>query len=72
MTIGQPFRPNETNKWGNIREGNYTEIDDDGNIDDTVDGSTDGFWVDLHYSNSPAYIEDVTVKVWATKQVTAI
>jgi len=43
-----------------------------GNIDDTVDGSTDGFWVDIHYSNNPAYIEDVTAKVWATKQVTAI
>ncbi len=37
-----------------------------GNIGQALDGTTDGIWVDIHYSNSPAYVEDVTVKVWAT------
>jgi hypothetical protein len=35
-----------------------------GNINDPIDGTTDGFWVDMHYSNSPAYVEDVTITVW--------
>ena len=39
-----------------------------GNIDDPIDGRTDGFWVDVHYSNSPVYVEDVTLKVWG-KQI---
>lgn len=38
-----------------------------GNINDSLNGLTDGVWVDLHYSNSPAYIEDVTMKVWGTR-----
>jgi hypothetical protein len=37
-----------------------------GGIDHPFNGTTDGIWVDLHYSTSPARIEDVTVKVWAT------
>jgi hypothetical protein len=37
-----------------------------GNIARVLDGTTDGFWVDVHYSNSPVYIEDVTLTVWAT------
>jgi hypothetical protein len=37
-----------------------------GKIDEPFDGNTDGFWVDLHYSNSPAYVEDVNTKVWIT------
>jgi hypothetical protein len=37
-----------------------------GNIDHLLNGTTDGIWVDMHFSNSPAYIEDVTMKVWAT------
>jgi len=41
-----------------------------GNINEPLDGTTDGFWVDAHYSNSPAYVEDVTLKVWATKPQT--
>ena len=35
-----------------------------GNINEALDGTTDGFWVDIHYSNSPTYVEDVTVRVW--------
>ena len=38
-----------------------------GNIGQALDGTTDGIWVDAHYSNSPAYVEDVTIKVWLTK-----
>ena len=38
-----------------------------GNINESIDGTTDGIWVDIHYSNSPAYVEDVTMKVWATQ-----
>ena len=37
-----------------------------GNINQLLDGSTDGIWLDVHYSNSPVYVEDVTIKVWAT------
>jgi len=37
-----------------------------GGINDPLNGATDGIWVDVHYSNSPSYIEDVTLKVWAT------
>jgi hypothetical protein len=36
-----------------------------GLIDKDLDGNKDGIWVDIHYSNSPAYVEDVTLKVWA-------
>lgn len=40
-----------------------------GNIAKTIDGTTDGTWVDVHYANSPAYVEDVSIKVWATEIV---
>ena len=43
-----------------------------GNINEALDGTTDGFWVDIFYSNSPVYVEDVTIKVWATKQVSVV
>lgn len=36
-----------------------------GNIAKSLDGSTDGVWTDVHYSNTPAYVEDVTLKTWA-------
>ena len=39
-----------------------------GNIAETMDGNTDGFWVDIHYANSPVYVESVTIKVWARKK----
>jgi hypothetical protein len=38
-----------------------------GAIAKSIDGESDGFWFDIHYSNSPVYVEDVTVKVWITK-----
>jgi len=38
-----------------------------GYIGKDLNGTKDGVWVDIHYSNSPAYVEDVTVKVWADK-----
>jgi len=41
-----------------------------GNINEALDGSTDGLWVDVHYSNSPVYVEDVTIKVWLTQETT--
>ncbi len=40
-----------------------------GNIGDALDGTTDGMWVEVHYSNSPVYVEDVTLKVWATQTI---
>lgn len=40
-----------------------------GNLNKAIDGTTDGTWVDVHYSNSPAFVEDVSVKVWATEIV---
>lgn len=33
----------------------------------SLNGTTDGVFVDVFYSNSPTYIEDVTIKVWATQ-----
>ena len=41
-----------------------------GNINEAVDGATDGFWVDIHYKGTPIAVEDVTVSVWFTKTVT--
>ena len=41
-----------------------------GGLDHTFDGATDGLWIDLHYANSPAYVEDMTAKVWANKRIT--
>ena len=41
-----------------------------GNIDEALDGTTDGWWVDFHYSNSPAYVEDITATVWFTRSKT--
>ncbi|MHA1737907.1 MAG: hypothetical protein ACTSWD_04920 [Candidatus Heimdallarchaeota archaeon] len=38
-----------------------------GAINEALDGTTDGMWVSVYYSNSPVYVEDVTIKVWATK-----
>lgn len=34
------------------------------NIAKDLDCSSDGIFIDAHYSNSPAYIEDATIKVW--------
>lgn len=35
-----------------------------GNLETAMVGTTDGLWFDAFYSNSPAYIEDATFKVW--------
>jgi len=40
-----------------------------GNIGKVMDGSKDGIWVDVFYSNSPAYVEDATIKVWADMEI---
>lgn len=47
------------NKYERLRIGNIGEI---------LDGTTDGFWVNVYYSNSPAYVEDVTLRVWFTAE----
>ena len=46
------------NKYWRLRRGALAKA---------LDGSSDGVWVDIHYSNSPAYVEDVNIKVWVTK-----
>jgi len=46
------------NKYWRLRQGNLAEA---------LDGTSDGLWVDVHYSNSPAYVEDVTIKIWLTQ-----
>jgi len=51
------------NKYFRVRQGN---------IDEELDGTTDGFWVSTYYANNPVYVEDVTLKVWATKKQTLI
>ena len=58
-----------------IGAGTHTAIADKywrlrrGNIAEAINGTTDGFWCDLYYSNNPTYIEDVTAKVWATQTI---
>jgi len=37
-----------------------------GSINQALDGTTDGIWVDVHYGGFPSSTEDVTIKVWAT------
>jgi hypothetical protein len=39
-----------------------------GNLNKALDGTTDGIWVDVHYS-TPAYVEDVTLKVHYTHTI---
>ena len=51
------------NKYWRLRRGNLAEA---------IDGTTDGTWTDIHYSNSPVYVEDVTIKLWATETSTVI
>lgn len=40
-----------------------------GNINEPLNGETDGFWFVIHYANNPILVEDVTVKVWATLKI---
>lgn len=48
------------NKYFRIRKGNIARA---------LDGTTDGLWADIHYSNSPVYVEDVSLKIWLTRTV---
>jgi hypothetical protein len=57
LHIGADGETALANKYWRLRQGN---------IDESLNGTTDGIWVDMHYSNSPAFIEDVTMKVWST------
>jgi hypothetical protein len=41
-----------------------------GNIDEDLNGLTDGFFVDVFYTGTPIGVEDVTVSVWLTKTIT--
>jgi len=38
-----------------------------GNLARALNTTTDGVWASIFYANSPAYVEDVTMKVWATR-----
>ncbi len=57
---GAKAQPSLANKYYRLRQGNIAEA---------LDGTTDGFWVDIHYSGTPVGIEDVTVKVWFTESL---
>jgi len=61
LNVGADGETAIANKYWRLRRGNIAKA---------LDGSTDGIWVDVHYSNSPAYVEDVTLKLWATKTQT--
>jgi hypothetical protein len=60
LNVGTDGETAIANKYWRLRRGN---------INFPFDGTMDGIWVDIHYSNSPAYVEDMTMKVWATKTV---
>ncbi len=38
-----------------------------GAIAKSLDGTTDGVWVAIFYANNPALVQDMTMKVWATR-----
>lgn len=58
MHIGLGGRTALANRYERLRRGN---------LDFEMFGAKDGFWVDAHYSNSPSWVEDVTLKVWVTQ-----
>jgi hypothetical protein len=58
LNVGAGGESAIANKYWRLRKGSIAKV---------LDGSTDGVWVDVHYSNSPAYVEDVTMKLWATE-----
>ncbi|MCH7561333.1 MAG: hypothetical protein IIC67_08235, partial [Thaumarchaeota archaeon] len=51
-------------KYWRLRKGDINEV--------ITDGATGGLWVSVYYSNNPANIEDVTIKIWATQTVSVI
>ncbi len=58
LNVGADGETAIANRYWRLRRANIAKV---------LDGTTDGTWVDVHYSNSPAYVEDVTIKVWATE-----
>ena len=60
LNVGADGETAIANKYWRLRRGNIAKA---------LDGTTDGVWVDVHYSNNPAYVEDVNIKVWASKEV---
>jgi len=58
LNVGTDGETAIANKYWRLRRGDIAR---------SLDGTTDGLWADIHYSNSPVYIEDVTIKIWATK-----
>ncbi len=60
LNVGADGETALANKYWRLRRGS---------INKAIDGTTDGTWVDVHYSNSPAFVEDVSIKVWATEVV---
>ena len=58
LNIGTDGETAIANKYWRLRKGNLAHA---------MDGGTDGIWVDVIYSNSPSYVEDVSMKVWATQ-----
>ena len=61
LNVGADGETAIANKYWRLRRGG---------LDREMEGTTDGIWIDVHYSNSPAYVEDVTIKVWATQTKT--
>jgi len=61
LNVGADGETAIANKYWRLRRGNIAQA---------LDGSTDGLWADLHYTNSPSYVEDVTTKIWVTKSQT--
>ena len=56
LNVGTNGETAIANRYWRLRKGNITK---------QMNGATDGIWVDVFYSNSPAYVEDCTIKVWA-------
>lgn len=56
LHVGADGEPAIANKYWRLRRGNLAQA---------LDGANDGVFLDVHYSNAPAYVEDVTLKVWA-------
>lgn len=53
---GAKAQPAVANKYYRLRQGAIAAA---------IDGTSDGFWVDITYAGTPIAIEDVTGKVWA-------
>jgi hypothetical protein len=58
LNVGADGETAIANKYWRLRRGYIEKI---------MNGQKDGIWADVFYSNSPAYIEDVNVKIWVSK-----